>query len=205
MKKILEIIFILFILLINNSYASKNLINVKCVYTFKQGYDKNREIVSNLTLNDDVIYSFDKRKKQLVQTNFTIDENLPAIINKSEINWHMYKQNPNDEFIKERFDMIDPGLVVNAYKINRFTGDFDHKLYVLNSFWTLKYVGAKLDSEGKWKRSDTDHKSLKFLQVSKKNLADGLSQTKSNIPQKSILYIAHMKGECSKTTPKQKF
>ena len=50
-----------------------------------------------------------------------------------------------------------------------------------------------------------DHKSLKFLQVSKKNLADVLSQTKSNIPQKSILYIAHMKAECSKTTQKQKF
>ena len=203
MKKTFGVL-ILLIILIDNSYAFNHIINVKCNSISKKIFDKNKNNVSDNVLPDGVIYTFDSRKQKLVKVNFNKSSIRPAIVNEEEIQWHVWQDQKNKDLMKTTYDMEDAGIVVSSFKINRFTGAWTHEMYTLDLVWSFKYLGGKIKN-GKTVTSHINEKSLKFLENNKKVLATGLNATRSNYPQKSIIHMASIKGECSKAEPKKKF
>tara|TARA_Y100000768_G_scaffold67647_1_gene47364 strand:+ start:215 stop:826 length:612 start_codon:yes stop_codon:yes gene_type:complete len=203
MKKTLVALFFLIILL-NNSYAFNHIINVKCNTTSKKVFDKNRNNISDNVLPTGVIYTFDSRKQKLIKVNFNKTTIKPAIINEEEIQWHYWQDQKSKDLMKTMYDMDDSGIVVSSFKINRFTGLWTHEMYTLDKVWTFKYLGGKI-KDGKVVTSHIDEKSLRFLENNKRVLATGLNATRSNYPQKSIIHMASIIGECSKAEPKKKF
>ena len=197
--------FLILLLLSSQTYAFNHEINIKCTETQKKIYDKNRKNVSNNQLHDPYIYTFDTRKKKLIKHDLNKKANWAALINKDRIYWHMWKENQNVDFIKSHYGMQTPGVVVSELDINRFTGAFSYKMYVMDAIWSLKYLGSTLNSDGKWEDAKYPLGSQRELQNFMKVLDTGVKMTRNNNPQKDIIFMAHMTGECKKIDPTQKF
>ena len=204
MKKLFGVL-IFCILFISNGYAFNHEVSIKCSETQKKIFDKNRQNVSNNQLHDPYFYTFDTRKKKLIKHDLSKKTNWAAIIQEDRFYWHMWKENTNTEFIREAYGMQSPGVVVSELDINRFTGEFSYKMYLMDAIWSLKYLGSRMNSDGTWGDAKYKLGSQRELQNFIKVLDEGVRVTKNNNPQKDIIFMAHMTGECKKIDPKQKF
>ena len=204
MKLVLKI-FLILLLLSSQTHAFNHEINIKCIETQKKIYDKNRNNVSNNQLHDPYFYTFDTRKNKLIKQDLSKTTNWAAIIKKDRIYWHMWTEHSNTEFVKSAYDIQSPGVVVSELDINRFTGEFSYKMYLMDAIWSLKYLGSRMNSDGTWGDAKYKLGSQRELQNFIKVLDEGVRVTKNNNPQKDIIFMAHMTGECKKIDPKQKF
>ena len=206
MKKLLGIV-VLGLLLSGNAYAENKIINVSCKESSVALYDKNHiDTGEGIITSESIVYTFDSKNKKIIKVNFEERKNLPIIINDNIIHWHV--PHTVDAKLKKAygvlFNMNDPHIQVNVFEINRYTGYLSQNVYILNSYWTLRYLG-KLNESGQKTKSSEDASDPVFFKNAKINLDKGIAETKSLKPQKSIIHSFEGKSVCTKVEKKKIF
>ena len=206
MKKFSILLFIILTFNTQISIASDNIFNIECTQKTKKVFDVNMKDLSDGKLLPPTIYTFNQRKKKLIKVNFKTEKDSPIFITETRIYWMsaIPLDDGQNNYLKESFNMSDPGILIHIHDINRYTGEKTYRIYALNKKWYLKYLGLKSWEEGSSFDVDTIF-TQKFLIRSTDVVEKGISITKNNIPQKEIILMADFTEQCQKKIKKKLF